>query len=112
MNEFADFPTGLVNWQLKEHTGRIIELCLDVPGASLNTLGARVLEELETVLDWLEAQSPAGLILSSGKSSGFIAGADVKDFLNVGSAGEASEQITRVHAMFDRIEFAAFPSVV
>ncbi|MFZ9315571.1 MAG: enoyl-CoA hydratase, partial [Burkholderiaceae bacterium] len=50
---------------------------LQTQGSGLNTLSAAVLDELRQILDQLDKAPPAGLIIASGKDSGFIAGADI-----------------------------------
>src|SRR5215470_9742730 len=55
-------------------------LLFDREGASANTLSADVLEEFDRVLTELENERPAGLVIRSAKTSGFIAGADVNEF--------------------------------
>jgi len=102
--------SGCRHWQRREHDEGIVELRLDCAGARVNTLGSTVLEELEAILGELEQEPPAGLILSSGKDSGFIAGADVREFQSVAGATEAEAYVRRVHRIFDRLEQASFPS--
>ena len=38
------------------------------------------MEEFDRILGELESQRPAGLVIRSAKTSGFIAGADVNEF--------------------------------
>ncbi|MFO0916170.1 MAG: 3-hydroxyacyl-CoA dehydrogenase NAD-binding domain-containing protein [Pirellulales bacterium] len=55
---------------------------LDHPDKSANVLSAHVLDELSQVLDRLQQQSGlAGIIVSSGKPGMFIAGADLREFV-------------------------------
>src|ERR1700759_2759083 len=56
-------------------------LLFDRDGASANTLSSDVLEEFDRILGELESQRPSGLVIRSAKTSGFIAGADVNEFL-------------------------------
>ena len=72
-------------WQYASGTDGIGVLTLDVPERSANTLSSAVLIELEGVLAGIESQPPRGLIIRSGKKSGFIAGADVHEFTTLGS---------------------------
>lgn len=102
---------ALVHWRWVEHDEGIVELVIDVADAAVNTLGEAVLAELEQAIAWLEAHVPRGLIISSAKDSGFIAGANVREFLAVADADAARLLIEQVHRLFDRIEFAPFASV-
>src|SRR5258708_27379809 len=68
------------NFKLTRDADGIAWLLFDRAGASANTLSADVIEELDTVLAALESERPAGLVIRSAKTSGFIAGADVNQF--------------------------------
>src|SRR5437764_5048794 len=68
------------NFRLTRDEDGIAWLLFDRAGTSANTLSAEVIEELDTVLAALESQRPAGLVIRSAKTSGFIAGADVSEF--------------------------------
>src|SRR4249919_3233357 len=55
---------------------------LDLPGKSVNVLSRSWLGELATHLDALEQRKDlAGVILASAKPSGFLAGADIREFM-------------------------------
>ena len=68
------------NFKLTRDADGIAWLLFDRAGASANTLSADVMEEFDQVLAALESQRPAGLVIRSAKTSGFIAGADVNEF--------------------------------
>ncbi|MGE5240194.1 MAG: hypothetical protein ACM3NI_00975, partial [Bacteroidota bacterium] len=55
-------------------------LTLDLAGQSANVLSQEVLDEFDQRLGEIEDKSLAGVIIRSGKASGFIAGADVREF--------------------------------
>jgi 3-hydroxyacyl-CoA dehydrogenase/enoyl-CoA hydratase/3-hydroxybutyryl-CoA epimerase len=79
-------------------------LTLDKPGSSANTLGRAVLLELERQLGAIERASLRGLVIRSGKTSGFIAGADIREFTGFQSEGAALELITLGQRLCARIE--------
>ncbi len=100
------------NWSLERAEDGLASLVLDVPGARVNVLSRAVLEELETVLGELEAEPPRGLIVISGKSGGFIAGADVHEFVEMQASVEKVEAHIRwVHGLFGRLESLSCPTV-
>ena len=99
------------HWQSLRDGGGITWLTLDVQGGSANTLSKEVLEELDQELRAIEADRPKGLVIRSGKANGFIAGADVKEFSAIVDPGQASDYITRVHAIFDRLQSFKFVTV-
>jgi len=92
------------HWKLETDDDKLLWLHLDKAGASANTLSKQVLEELDDILTGVEKTPPDGLLLISDKASGFIAGADVKEFTEVKSRQEAAEIIQRGQRMADRIE--------
>ena len=67
----------LNNWTLSKDDQAIAHLVIDCPERSVNALSKQVMEELAQALDYLDKDKPAGLIIRSGKSNGFIAGADI-----------------------------------
>lgn len=57
----------------------ITTLTIDVPGQSMNVIGAPFLSDLAALLDWIVADdSVKGVVIASGKQSGFMAGMDLK----------------------------------
>jgi 3-hydroxyacyl-CoA dehydrogenase/enoyl-CoA hydratase/3-hydroxybutyryl-CoA epimerase len=87
-------------------------LTLDLPGEKVNTLGSGMIEEFEAVLKDIETdKSVKGVVIRSGKPDNFIAGADIKEFTQIGSA-EQGEALSRAgQAIFDKLEGARVPIV-
>ena len=77
--------TGHRHWQAERDADDIVWLTLDQAGSAVNTLAVDVVAELDRQLVALEKEPPRGLIIRSGKASGFIAGADIKEFLRAGT---------------------------
>ena len=98
-------------WQLIRDADGIATLTIDRPGSSANTLAQAVLLELEAVLATLHAAPPRGLIVRSGKGSGFIAGADIREFTTFRNAAEAYEHIRIGQRVFDQLEALPCPTV-
>ena len=98
-------------WQLTRDADGIATLTIDRPGSSANTLGQSVLLELEALLATLRAAPPRGLIVRSGKGSGFIAGADIREFTSFRNATEAFDHIRIGQRIFDQLEALPCPSV-
>ncbi|HUG73993.1 MAG TPA: 3-hydroxyacyl-CoA dehydrogenase NAD-binding domain-containing protein [Steroidobacteraceae bacterium] len=99
-------------WNYRQESDGIGILTLDVPGKSANTLSGAVLQELGQVLEGIERTPPRGLLIRSGKASGFIAGADINEFSSFGSEAGALAAIQRGQQLCDRIESLPCPSVV
>ena len=103
--------TPALAWALTEDADRIAWLTVDKPGTSANVLSAGVLAELDGHLAQLEQSRPRGLVLISAKKSGFIAGADIKEFTGIRDEAEGYTLIRRGQQVFDRLEALPFPTV-
>ena len=99
------------NWKLARDADAIAWLTFDKAGASTNTLSRAVLAELDAILDELQADPPQGLVIRSGKPSGFIAGADVDEFGKVRDAAAARALVERGSQTFDRLAHAGYPTL-
>ncbi len=99
------------HWQLTTDEQRIAWLTFDQAETSVNTLDPETLAELDSALGAVEAAAPAGLLVRSGKPTGFIAGADVRGFAGLTDQGAAAALIRHAHAILDRLERLPCPSV-
>ena len=102
--------TGDRQWSLAQDAARIAWLTFDKPGASANALSRAAMEQLDAKLDEIAKLAPRGLVITSAKS-GFIAGADITEFSQVGKPEEAVPFIRAAHAILDRLEGLPFPTV-
>ena len=98
-------------WTRLEDASGVVTLQLDVPGQSANTLSVAVLEELGTHLSALESKPPRGVLIRSGKASGFIFGADVNEFAQLQSEQQALVMIRRGQSLFNRLQALPCPTV-
>jgi 3-hydroxyacyl-CoA dehydrogenase / enoyl-CoA hydratase / 3-hydroxybutyryl-CoA epimerase len=99
------------HFKLTRDADGIAWLLFDREGSSANTLSADVLEEFDRIIGELEAARPAGLVIRSAKTSGFIAGADVNEFRGASDPNAVEAGISRAHAVIDRLEALRVPSV-
>src|SRR6266436_873166 len=99
------------NFKLTRDDDGVAWLLFDRANASANTLSADVIEELDSVLAALESQRPTGLVIRSAKPSGFVAGADVNEFLGASDPQPVETAIGRAHAVIDRLEALKVPTV-
>jgi 3-hydroxyacyl-CoA dehydrogenase/enoyl-CoA hydratase/3-hydroxybutyryl-CoA epimerase len=98
-------------WNYQQAPDGIGILTLDVPERSANTLGAAVLRELGAALESIQSAPPRGLIIRSGKASGFIAGADINEFTGFRSVDDALTAIRLGQGLCDRIAGLPCPVV-
>jgi len=105
----------LRHWRFSVDFEGIGWLTIDTPNAAVNTLSRESVAELDTIVTTIEGLAPAGglqgVVLLSGKSSGFIAGADVAEFDHMLDPGVLTGALNRTHRLFDRIEALPVPMV-
>lgn len=101
----------LRNCRIETDDEGIAWLTLDKADASANSLNAEMLQEAAEVLAALEKNPPLGLVIRSGKRSGFVAGADINEFTTLRSI-EQAERLTKAgQSVIDRFEALPCPSV-
>ena len=99
------------NWRQETDTDGIVWLCIDKAEGSANVLSRVVMEELDGILRPLETSPPRGLVIYSGKRSGFIMGADINEFPRIESAEQAFELVRLGQQLMDRLEALRCPVV-
>ncbi|MBF0275517.1 MAG: enoyl-CoA hydratase/isomerase family protein, partial [Nitrospinae bacterium] len=102
---------AIKNWSYKKDSKGIIWLSLNVAEKGMNVLSSSVLNELDTLLDEIKEQAPIGLAVISGKPAGFIAGADIREFVGINNIHEAESLIKRGQSVFNKLENLTFPTV-
>jgi 3-hydroxyacyl-CoA dehydrogenase/enoyl-CoA hydratase/3-hydroxybutyryl-CoA epimerase len=90
-----------------------VMLRLDVPGRTYNVITRQVLTEMNAALDALaeESRVPPLLVVCSGKKTGFLAGADVRGFLEIEDAASAQALSAQGQQLFDRLAALPFPTL-
>jgi 3-hydroxyacyl-CoA dehydrogenase / enoyl-CoA hydratase / 3-hydroxybutyryl-CoA epimerase len=101
----------VTNWTQVRDADDILWLTFDKPGSSANVLSREVLTELDGLLEPLARQVPRGLVLRSGKHSGFVAGADIREFTGLATADEAYALVRAGQGVLDRIAALPCPTV-
>lgn len=100
------------HWRLETDSDQILWLYFDKQGASVNTIDRPVMDELSTIIDHItENGNYCGLVIASGKKSGFIAGADISQFSHFKDMNDAIQLLRRGQHIIDRIESLKIPSV-
>src|SRR6266705_3238181 len=92
------------HWKIETDRDNVVSLSFDKKGASANVLSADVMAELDRIFDELRANNPRGLIIRSGKDSGFIAGADVEEFTKIKDADEAMRLDKRGWDLYNKLQ--------
>src|SRR3990167_3869657 len=100
------------NWQLNIDSQQIAWLAINRHDTPVNSIHEEVLDELYDILHEIENyKNLIGLIIYSGKSKGFIAGADVKIFSQFTTKEQALAFLRKGHTVFARLESLKIPTV-
>jgi len=107
MNTFPE----LRNFRCRIDEAGIAWLGVDCADSSVNRLSREVLAEFNAALDHFEHSPPAGLVIHSLKSTGFIAGADIGEFDALDSPDAVTELIRRGWNTFERLASVRYPTL-
>lgn len=99
------------NIQVERDAAGVVWVCFDQLDSSANVISAEMIVDLDEALDDITRDPPVGLVFLSNKTSGFIAGADVKAFTRIDTEAQVKEIIETGQSMFNRIESLALPTV-
>jgi len=99
------------HWTLQTDADRIAWLTCDMAGTSTNVLSGEVVRELAEKLREVAALHPAGMVVQSGKRNGFIAGADIREFLAIRSPAQALELVRAGQSVLQQLEDLPFPTI-
>ncbi len=102
---------NLKHWLVEEKNNGIVWLGMDVEDSSANILSATVLAELYQILSKLAKNPPLGIAITSNKSKGFIAGADIKEFTKISNADEALELVQYGQTVFNQLDKMLCPTI-
>jgi 3-hydroxyacyl-CoA dehydrogenase / enoyl-CoA hydratase / 3-hydroxybutyryl-CoA epimerase len=87
---------------------------INVAGENVNTMGTPVLNELNALLDEFEKNPPKAVAFVSEKKSGFIAGANVNEFVEIGKTndlGAAEALVKRGYDVYERLANVKYPTL-
>ena len=79
------------HWRLEARADGVIVVAIDRAGQAVNALSQEMLVELDALLERLAIDPPRGVVFRSGKASGFVAGADVREFQEFDARGTVDE---------------------
>jgi 3-hydroxyacyl-CoA dehydrogenase/enoyl-CoA hydratase/3-hydroxybutyryl-CoA epimerase len=99
------------HWRVETDADRVAFLVIDRAGSSANALSSEIMLELDACLAGIERNVPAAVVVCSGKASGFVAGADIKEFTGLKNAQQAYELVRTGQRVFDRLAALPCPTV-
>src|SRR5579862_3193580 len=102
---------GARNWTLEKDADGVAWLTLDKPATSANVLSGSVLIELDGLLAALEKELPRAVVVISAKKSGFVAGADIREFTGINDEASGYVLIHRGQQVVNRLAALPCPTV-
>ncbi|MFA4970647.1 MAG: 3-hydroxyacyl-CoA dehydrogenase NAD-binding domain-containing protein [Sulfuritalea sp.] len=101
------------HWRLEREAGDagVAWAVLDTADSSTNTLGADVMAELGLILDECAKNPPRGLIFKSAKEAGFIAGANIEEFVASDTPEKARALVKRGWDLYNRLAAVSYPTL-
>ena len=105
-----DATTGK-HWTLETDAEGVAWLGLDKADAGTNVLSAEVMAGLNDRLDQLHKETPKAVVVFSAKKSGFVAGADIKEFTSLEAPDQAFDLVRSGQTVLDRLEALRCPTI-
>lgn len=100
------------HWRLEPDADRVLWLYFDKQNSSVNTMDKEVMGEFSSIIDKLaETEEYVGLVIASGKKSGFIAGADITQFNKFKNEEAAIELLKLGQHILAKLEALRIPTV-
>ena len=100
------------NFRIARDDRNVVTVSIDVADRAVNVFNESVLDELDALVGSLEADRTARVVIfRSAKSSGFFAGADLKELSELPSTAEVESVVRRGQDLFARIERLEVPTV-
>src|SRR5690348_15344085 len=95
-----------------EHDERGVEtITIDLQNTPVNVFNSEFAAELAEVVARLERDLPRLTVFRSGKPSGFLAGADVREIQRLQTEDEARAVVAAGQGLLDRVERLPFPTL-
>jgi 3-hydroxyacyl-CoA dehydrogenase/enoyl-CoA hydratase/3-hydroxybutyryl-CoA epimerase len=101
----------LQHWASDTDANGITWLCIDKADGGANVLSGEVLTELNAIIEPMAATPPAGVVIYSGKTNGFVMGADINEFTTIENPQQAYELIRLGQQVLDKLEALPCPTV-
>jgi 3-hydroxyacyl-CoA dehydrogenase/enoyl-CoA hydratase/3-hydroxybutyryl-CoA epimerase len=99
------------HWQVEPRGDGMVVVTIDRDGQSVNALSQDMLIELDTLLERLAIDPPKGVVFRSGKPSGFVAGADIKEFQEFDARGTVKDALFRGQQALQKLAELPCPTV-
>ena len=99
------------HWRVEARADGVVLVTIDRGGQAVNALSQAMLVELGELLERLAIDPPRGVVFRSGKASGFIAGADIKEFQDFDARGTVNDALFRGQQVLQKLASLPCPTV-
>ena len=99
------------HWQVEVRADGVALVTIDRAGQAVNALSQDMLIELEALLERLAIDPPRAVVFRSGKPSGFVAGADIKEFQAFDARGTVKDALFRGQQTLQKLAELPCPTV-
>ena len=91
------------HWNVRQRADGVVVLTLDRANSAVNAMSQDVLLELDSVIERLSLELPKGVVVMSAKASGFVVGADLKEFQQFDAQGTVGDAIARGQTIYQKL---------
>ena len=99
------------HWQVESRGDGVVIVTIDRGGQPVNALSQDMLIEFGELLERLQIDPPRAVVIRSGKPSGFVAGADIKEFQDFDAKGTVKDALFRGQQTLQRLAELPCPTV-
>jgi 3-hydroxyacyl-CoA dehydrogenase/enoyl-CoA hydratase/3-hydroxybutyryl-CoA epimerase len=99
------------HWHVDSRPDGVVLVTIDRAAQAVNALSQDMLIELGALVERLAIDPPKGVVFRSGKPSGFVAGADIREFQAFDAQGTVKDALFRGQQVFQRIADLPCPTV-
>jgi 3-hydroxyacyl-CoA dehydrogenase / enoyl-CoA hydratase / 3-hydroxybutyryl-CoA epimerase len=99
------------HWQVESRDDGVVIVTIDRSGQPVNALSQDMLIEFGELLERLQIDPPKAVVIRSGKPSGFVAGADIKEFQDFDAKGTVKDALFRGQQTLQRLAELPCPTV-
>jgi 3-hydroxyacyl-CoA dehydrogenase/enoyl-CoA hydratase/3-hydroxybutyryl-CoA epimerase len=103
--------TKYQHWQCEVDESNVLWVNFNRADQAINALNEEAMREFEKILDDPKTVNYAAFVVASTKSSGFIAGADIEQFVALKEENEAFALVRQGQIVFDKLEKLSIPTI-
>jgi 3-hydroxyacyl-CoA dehydrogenase/enoyl-CoA hydratase/3-hydroxybutyryl-CoA epimerase len=99
------------HWKAETDAEGIVVLTFDHANSSVNLFSRAALDEIDQIVERLSFEPPKGVVIRSGKASGFVAGANIHEFEDFEKRGTVLANIENGQRVFQSLARLRCPTV-